>query len=131
MPAGLPSFISAVPVPLTSRSCSPAVCQCHGTTQPAANFSISAADPFDGSPRCTATLIHVGSPGKFANLLVFADANVIPPASCAASDTGRQDKPTNTAPQIRALMQTLTLNLTTGRGYRKNRPRQNRITTQS
>src|SRR6266446_2771590 len=106
MPAGLPSFISAVPVPLTSRSCSPAVCQCHGTTQPAANFSISAADPFDGSPRCTATFMQVGNPGKFTNLLVFAGAKVIPLLSCAASDTGRQHTTTNNAPHIRSLMPT-------------------------
>src|SRR6266403_3543921 len=106
MPAGLPSFISAVPFPLTSTSCSPAVCQCHGTTQPGANFNIKAADPLDGSPRCTATVMQAGSPGKFTNLLVFADANVIPPASCASSEPGRQQRITTTAPKIRPLMQT-------------------------
>src|SRR5882724_8485316 len=51
-------------------SCSLAECQCHGILHPALVFARITDAPFDGSRFCTEPLMHVGSPGKFTNLLV-------------------------------------------------------------
>src|SRR5271165_6608872 len=81
---GCSPFIWASPVPLASTNVSFAVCQCQGTAQPAVNFSKSADGPLDGSPCSTETVMHVGSPGRFANLLFAGDTTPIAPAFCAA-----------------------------------------------
>src|SRR5271169_5218626 len=62
-----------------------AVCQCHGTEQPGLNFSIIVDGPLLGSPCITESVMHVGRPAMFPNLLVAGDITPIALISCAAN----------------------------------------------
>src|SRR5262249_23637091 len=77
----LPSFISSLALPLTIMSCSVAVCQCQGTSQPAVPLTRNTEGPFAGSPLCTDDLMHEGRSGIASNL--FSDIMRRTPMSCA------------------------------------------------
>ncbi len=96
MASGCPSFICALPVPLTITSVSFAVCQCHGTEQPGANFSRITDAPFVGSPCNTESVMHVGRPAMLPNLLVDGETTPMWPMSCAATRDVSPTSNTNT-----------------------------------
>src|SRR5258708_2647015 len=62
-------------------SASLAVCQCQGTVQPGVILTSRTAPPFDGSPCCTESVRHAGTPGSGPNLLLAAET--MPPLSWA------------------------------------------------
>src|SRR5262245_24778165 len=87
---GLPSFISAVAVPLTIIRYSFGVCQCHGNTHPAAILARMKEGPFPGSPLVTAPDAHVGMPGNGTNCIsaTFLPGTAAAGACADATATG-------------------------------------------
>src|SRR5262245_33913862 len=69
-------------------SCSFAVCQCHGTAQPAVDFARMTEPPLVGSPFFTDPLMQVGKPGKFTNSLAALDACAGLSSACANRNAG-------------------------------------------
>src|SRR5215470_16871468 len=78
-----PSFMSKLPRPLMTTMSSFAVCQCHGTLQPEANFSSTHAGPKRGLPRRIAADEQLGMLGIGSNLSVAGFTAAISPSSAA------------------------------------------------
>ena len=66
---GFPSLVSSLAVPLTIIRCSPGVCQCQGTEQPAVNLAAMMDGPLEGSPFSTEAVAQVGSGGTPPNFI--------------------------------------------------------------
>src|SRR6185436_19600997 len=69
--------MSTFAVPVTNISCSRALCQCHGITQPEAAFAMIVAAPLEGSPLATEIVAHLGRTGRLPNLALAMEAVAI------------------------------------------------------
>src|SRR5450432_1646139 len=92
-----PSFISPLPRPETNISTSVGVCQCQGTTHPAAALISISDPPVAGSPLSTTDLVQAGRPGGVINLAVALAVymGLAASSACADRSAGPDTRTTN------------------------------------